>query len=371
MKSMTEEERKEKIEENSRYSGRSSGILSRTVRSQTRTVPSPTVAHNNFEDPVPLFLEYEDRLPPLFLEYSELTARHNTSQRHNVTTLPRAPPQYEVHHIVGGFEPEVSTWPWMALLGKQRPGNTPNWLCTGSIIRYSKTHKWIMTAAHCLNDGALDIVRLGEHDYTNDYETVTSDHWIDKRVVHPEYSVHTTYHDMALLKLSRYPMDEDQGNMNLNVAPICLPWGEKISEKVVGKQAYVVGWGATEFAGDFSPILQEGHVTIFNSSFCDEKYKKGDQTEGEYEKRYPDGIKEKNLLCAGAWKGGIDACNGDSGGPLMIRSRNNLYYLTGVVSHGAGCGLKDYPGLYAPLHNPAYLAWIKKVAFNPEEPDEC
>ena len=35
--------------------------------------------------------------------------------------------------------------------------------------------------------------------------------------------------------------------MNDDVEPICLPWGEKISDKVVGEQAYVVGWGATEF----------------------------------------------------------------------------------------------------------------------------
>ena len=63
---------------------------------------------------------------------------------------------------------------------------------------------------------------------------------------------------------------------------------------------------------------------------------------------------------------------GDSGGPLMIESPDDdKFYLTGVVSHGAGCGLKEYPGLYAPLHNPAYLAWIKKVAFNPGEPDDC
>ena len=66
---------------------------------------------------------------------------------------------------------------------------------------------------------------------------------------------------------------------------------------------------------------------------------------------------------------------GDSGGPLMIKSPDDngrdLYYLTGVISHGPGCGLKEYPGLYAPLHNPAYLAWIKKVAFNHGEPDGC
>ena len=32
-----------------------------------------------------------------------------------------------------------------------------------------------------------------------------------------------------------------------NVVPICLPWGEKISEKVEGKVATLVGWGATEY----------------------------------------------------------------------------------------------------------------------------
>ena len=61
---------------------------------------------------------------------------------------------------------------------------------------------------------------------------------------------------------------------------------------------------------------------------------------------------------------------GDSGGPLMIRQWTK-FVLTGVIAHGAGCGLKDYPGLYTPLHNPAYLTWIKKVAFNPAEPDHC
>ena len=58
-------------------------------------------------------------------------------------------------------------------------------------------------------------MRLGEHDYRDGSETITSDHWIDKHVVHPEYSARTTYHDMALLKLSRYPMDEDQSNVGI------------------------------------------------------------------------------------------------------------------------------------------------------------
>ena len=99
---MTEEECKDKMEEKSRYSGRVtrdvswySSWYSRSIpdsgRSESRTVPSQTVAHNNSEDPVPNFVEYEDRLPPLQPDYEE----------------------FPIYHLVGGFEPEVATWPMM------------------------------------------------------------------------------------------------------------------------------------------------------------------------------------------------------------------------------------------------------------------
>jgi len=266
---------------------------------------------------------------------------------------------------VGGFEPDVASWPWMALLGRRRADGSVSWQCDGAVIRYGQSHTWIITAAHCFNKGILDVVRLGEHNYTDSSDTVTQDYRIERRVLHPQYSVHTGYHDMALLKLASAPIEK--GNRNANIAPICLPWGEKISEKVEGKAATLVGWGATEYDGFHSSIPQEVHLTVFNSSTCDQRYK---ALEEVYEKRYPSGIVPDYLLCAGHPGGGRDACEGDSGGPLMIFS-GFQWYLAGVVSHGYGCGLEEYPGLYTPLHNPAYLSWIKKVAFNPAETDYC
>ena len=53
---------------------------------------------------------------------------------------------------------------------------------------------------------------------------------------------------------------------------------------------------------------------------------------------------------------------GDSGAPLVVCS-GGVYRLAGVVSRGYGCGHPDFPGLYAPLYHPGYLAWIKRAAF--------
>lgn len=56
---------------------------------------------------------------------------------------------------------------------------------------------------------------------------------------------------------------------------------------------------------------------------------------------------------------------GDSGGPLQIQTNihDDKWQLAGIVSQGYGCGLKNFPGLYVPIRNKAYLQWIKDVAF--------
>jgi len=62
-------------------------------------------------------------------------------------------------------------------------------------------------------------------------------------------------------------------------------------------------------------------------------------------------------MCAGnLLGGGPDACDGDSGGPLLIGTRFG-WKQVGVVSwSGRGCGLSNTPGVYSRVA--AAAAWI-------------
>jgi len=60
------------------------------------------------------------------------------------------------------------------------------------------------------------------------------------------------------------------------------------------------------------------------------------------------------MLCAGYLKGGTDACQMDSGGPLSVREQ-----LVGIVSWGVGCALADKPGVYSRLD--ALHPWLDQV----------
>ena len=57
-------------------------------------------------------------------------------------------------------------------------------------------------------------------------------------------------------------------------------------------------------------------------------------------------------FCAG---GTVDACQEDSGGPLVCRLDGGQYHIAGIVSSGKGCGV--YPGLYTEVSR--YVDWLK------------
>ncbi|XP_014390577.1 PREDICTED: mastin-like [Myotis brandtii] len=153
---------------------------------------------------------------------------------------------------------------------------------------------------------------------------------------HPKYSLEKGAKggaDIALLKLEA-PVQPS----NL-IRWISLPPAS--SAFPPGTRCWVTGWGNTAFEEPLPPPynLQEVEVPIVANEICQQQY------------GY---VIQDDLLCAGSW--GRGTCNGDSGGPLVCKWRET-WVQVGVVSWGKGCGLTNFPGVYARVTS--FLPWIR------------
>ena len=61
------------------------------------------------------------------------------------------------------------------------------------------------------------------------------------------------------------------------------------------------------------------------------------------------------MFCAGYLAGGVDTCQGDSGGGMVCEVRGRKAVM-GLTSWGYGCGRPNRPGVYTKVAD--YLEWI-------------
>lgn len=66
----------------------------------------------------------------------------------------------------------------------------------------------------------------------------------------------------------------------------------------------------------------------------------------------------QGMFCAGSLDEGVDACDGDSGGPLACL-KDGVYTLYGITSWGQHCGHANKPGVYVKVSH--YKAWIEST----------
>jgi len=257
--------------------------------------------------------------------------------------------------ITGGEIATVGQFPWMALLGYILQGvDLAQFLCGGSII----THKYILTAAHCINIDSrfkLEIVRLGELNLetvpdceTDGKKKICADPHIDlavdKTIPHRSFNNVTLENDIALVKI--------KGRISFTdfIQPVCLPFQNDIDyETIVNKKLTVSGWGkinAGELGG--STKLMYAEVTVWDQNICNNSVPP---------KIRP--IRDSQLCANGATR--QDACKGDSGGPLtnttfIIDDLRN--YQIGIVSFASAqiCGNAELPTIYTRVD--FYLDWI-------------
>ena len=130
--------------------------------------------------------------------------------------------------------------------------------------------------------------------------------------------------------------------LSYDVYPICLPSPGATFD---GKTAAVVGWGRLS-SGNFSNIVMEANLTILSNIACSHIFRR---------KYGFQAITEQNLCAKGS--PGVDACEGDSGGPLNCLNEFDMRYdLCGIVSWGDETCRSARPGVYTRPNE--YLMWI-------------
>ena len=133
---------------------------------------------------------------------------------------------------------------------------------------------------------------VGEHDTTNSSDGTV--HKVSRVVEHPSYTRSPPTYDFAIATL-RTPV-----SFSTFANAACLPtpsWGDDF---LAGKTMRVSGWGATSQGGGTPTVLHSVEVPGVTNSQCNNLY---------------DGSITNQMLCAGnVESGGIDSCQGDSGG---------------------------------------------------------
>ncbi|XP_030829663.1 uncharacterized protein LOC105446087 isoform X3 [Strongylocentrotus purpuratus] len=218
-----------------------------------------------------------------------------------------------VERIVGGEGSDLGEWPWIGSLSR----GATNHQCGATVI----SREWAITVAHCV--GAFDTITVGTISISNG--NTSYQHTSSLEITsHPNFTSASGGDDIAVLKLvDPIPAFSDF------LRPACLATvGDEINNY---RTCYIAGWGHTTEGGSISNDLQQAVVGLIPDEYCGSAY-------GSF--------KADSMICAGYQAGGVDTCNGDSGGPLMCEGADGRWHLVGITSFGDGCARPNKPGVY-------------------------
>ncbi|OXA43818.1 trypsin-1 [Folsomia candida] len=235
--------------------------------------------------------------------------------------------------IVGGRFAVHGEFPYQASIQRLSILGTKVHYCGGALVG-----QCIVTAAHCL-EGRKErdlLVRLGSVSLWGDQ--LSQEYYVDKLIIHPTYDAKTIVNDIGILKLNR------KVEFGIGIKEVPLPIFK--SEIEPDTQCILSGWGSQKEGGSVSKGLMCATVPTMTDDKCREFYGKSEIFD--------------TMLCAGYSEGGVDSCQGDSGGGLVCDGQ-----LRGIVSWGVGCARPQFPGVYTEVSY--YTKWIESLdCFKPK-----
>jgi trypsin len=234
--------------------------------------------------------------------------------------------------IVGGSETTIAQYPWQAALVLSpavAPGDNAHerQFCGGSLV----TTRIVITAAHC-----VDGISTGEIDVVLGRTTLSSGE--GQEIPAQALAAQANYNHPSGNEAPRYDVGyvvlaQPSGQPRIQIAGDTEGslWAPGASERISG-------WGCTSepviFNCTTSDTLRDATVPIVADSTCGS----GSVYDGDFD--------ASTMVCAGFLSGGIDTCNGDSGGPLQAPTGGS-YRLVGITSWGDGCANPNAPGVYS------------------------
>lgn len=232
--------------------------------------------------------------------------------------------------------------PWMVSIGAFYEEGQLEQICGGTLI----DPLTVATAAHCAAEYQYNpenlSVTVGRKRLTDSSGAIIP---VAGIIVHPQFDPNRTRYDIALLKLAE--------PVNLSEYPQPISAAEETA--LVGASAVLYGWGYIYSDVPVRPNdLQSVTLPLIDTNTCAE--------------RLGLDFDPVSMLCAGKLASsyeiddGIDACNGDSGGPL-ISYAFGVPKLLGIVSWGFACGSPRVWGAYTRVS--VFHDWI---ASNPQVP---
>lgn len=282
---------------------------------------------------------------------SHLRGVHSEDETQSIT-LANAPSKLDLdslldhrisrNAIAGGTIAQPTEAPFFAMMltWSDRENKWVSMACGGSVI--SNMH--ILTSAHCFRrrDTSKDAVYVQAYEPFDGNKNVPF-HFsrIKSCTMHHNFRDVANANDLAILTLS-YPIQD-----TLSIPAIRLLRPDNMESKVIqpnvmdGDTVSIYGFGSVnDDSMAQSNTLRVAQLPFMSRSKCQEffPYLLPDMICGDSSKR-------------------VDACRGDSGGPMVFKDDSGFVYQLGIVSWGVGCGQSRKPGVYTSITY--HFKWIQ------------